>query len=430
MNPTAIDRTQNIDVSKFRDAKIYIAIFVVLVAIFNPVLRPAADVGITPYYLIFSIVFIWIMLESPRFRTNTAISLAVLCYGIFAGYFNDTPWQSMAFQSLKYWQLWTFLGFLSFIQSSFKNGSLVLLKISYFALYVSLALAISQEIIAFEIPTVVNEESYLWINTFFYTPNDLALFLGGMFCVLLISKKTFLEKFILSTLMLLLNVRNDAKAVIIACVIVYAIFYLLSIARAFKVKLVYAIPFGMCLIYPALYFGINSNIDLYETNFDFYSLFIDPIDRIIHFDPYNLGGSIYDRTDALIYNIEALYQNNFLGLGPGGSVYLLSLSNFELLTAKSLHNALAEFIVEFGVVGAAVCILGLALPAFKALRKSSPNRHDAMRVAFFVAMPLLSVSQSSGFISNYAFWLTAFLVWNGRFDDRYAPKIVNQHYRG
>ena len=139
--------------------------------------------------------------------------------------------------------------------------------------------------------------------------------------------------------MLLLNVRNDAKAVIIACVIVYAIFYLLSIARAFKVKLVYAIPLGMCLIYPALYFGINSNIDLYETNFDFYSLFIDPIDRIIHFDPYNLGGSIYDRTDALIYNIEALYQNNFLGLGPGGSVYLLSLRILES-SSSSLYNSL------------------------------------------------------------------------------------------
>ena len=428
-NLSSVPLARNSDVS-FNEGTRYVAIAVIVIAIFNPILRPAPDVSATPYYFIFSLIFAWMIIVFPDYRKSTAISFIVLGYGVFVGYLNATPWLSMLFQSLKYWQLWTFLGFLTFVKLRVKNGVQLLSNIAFFSLYVSLSIALFQQLFGYEIPTVVNEESYLWINTYFYTPNDLALFLGGMFCIILISDRSLFEKIALITLIFALNLRNDAKAIMIASVVVFVLFYMLSFARAFKIKLIYLVPLVIFSLYPAIYFGINSNVDLYETNFDFYRLFIDPVDRIINFDPYNLGGSIYDRTDALIYNVEALFENYFLGLGPGGSVYLLSLSNYELLTAKSLHNAVAEFIVEFGIVGAIICFAVLVRPAFRALQENTPSRHDAMKVAFFVATPMFSVSQSSGFISNYAFWLTAFLVWSVKDGDHSAsgfkPEPVRQ----
>lgn len=150
-----------------------------------------------------------------------------------------------------------------------------------------------------------------------------------------------------------------------------------------------------------------------DAEFNLTQLFIDPFDRIYNLKPYGLGGSIFDRTDALIYAISSFHSTAWLGLGPGGTVYMLSLPDYELLTAKSLHNALAEFFFEFGPV--ALLVMYFAFRKFwSALVSIRPSAHQKAILAFVAAAPLLSVSQSSGFISNYSFWLTVFLVWSDR----------------
>lgn len=417
MQPASPQYPNLVEHSGINTSSLYIAIIVIIFAIFNPILRPAAEIGITPYYVVFPIIFIWIFIEYNKYRKYTIFATLVLTYSFFAGYLNGTPWQPMLLQGLKYWELWTFFGLLGWIKISYENGTKVLTNVAYACLYSVFAIASVQAIFGFEIPTVINEESYLWINTFFYTPNDLALFLGGMICIIVQDRKNLMTKAVFVFLIFGLNLRNDSKAIMIAGIIVLAVFYILRLAQTAKIRLFYILPFSLLILYPLSVAGLNWNIEVYETSFDVYELFIDPIDRIINFDPYNLGGSIYDRTDALIYSVEALSRNHFLGLGPGGTVYLLSMSNFELLTAKSVHNAIAEFVVEFGFVGLIVCVLGLGRPIVKTLRSVTPNRFDAVKVAFFVAIPFFAVSQSSGFISNYAFWLTAFLIWTGRAED-------------
>lgn len=99
-----------------------------------------------------------------------------------------------------------------------------------------------------------------------------------------------------------------------------------------------------------------------------------------------------------------------MGLGPAGSVHTLSLPNSELLTAKSLHNAIAEVLVEFGP---AALVVGFFLlrPYGRALLSTRPTRQQISQMCLIAAAPMLSVSQSAGYISNYAFWLTAFIIW-------------------
>jgi hypothetical protein len=164
----------------------------------------------------------------------------------------------------------------------------------------------------------------------------------------------------------------------------------------------------------------ESEIIIGETEFQFFQLFIDPFDRVINLEPYDLGGSIFDRTDALIYSIKALNSTWLTGLGAAGSVYTLSLPDSELRTAKSLHNAIAEFVVEFGPAALLVGIF-LLRPYARALLNICPSRHQIALLTFVAASPMLSVSQSSGYISNYAFWLTAFLIWHAHVWQRAKP---------
>jgi O-antigen ligase len=399
-------------------SKIYISpvatglgLFLIFLATVNPALRPSTETPITPFYIAFPFAFAWVFSRYLPFRKAALFVFLLLFSGLMSGYIYGTPWDIMILQSIKYIQLLSFLGLIYFLISSNPKNRDKLLNLSFIVLYIVLIIAALQYAYNFEIPTVINEESHLWINTVFYTPNDLALFLGAMLCLILHSNMSLAYRVILVALIIALNLRNDSKAVLLACIIYMALFYGLLIFKNLGVRQIWSFPFIILVAIPITVLGLDASFDIYETNFDFTQLFLDPLDRIWHLDPYNLGGSIYDRTDALIYNFEALSFNNYIGLGPGGSVYLLSLSNYELLTAKSLHNALAEFLFEFGFVGLLVLIYVAIPPLVKALRAQNPTRSDIAKVAFTLAVPFLSVSQSSGFISNYAFWLAAFLLW-------------------
>jgi hypothetical protein len=152
-------------------------------------------------------------------------------------------------------------------------------------------------------------------------------------------------------------------------------------------------------------------IEIGDVSIDFRQLFFDSLGRVFQLEPYHLGGSIYDRTDALIYAIQEMASSLFLGLGPAGSVYMLSLPDFQLMSAKSLHNAVAELVVELGPV--MLFVVGWLLkPVFFSLNKTQLNSREYGRILLCAAAPLLSVSQSSGYISNYAFWLVAYVIWN------------------
>lgn len=392
-------------------ATVGFALFLIFLATINAALRPSAETPITPFYVLFPFILSWVLLRFPKFRKVSLAVVALLILGIASGYIYGTPLDIMLFQSLKYIQLLSFLGLLYFLTIADEENRTKLLRLAFFLLLSALTIAFLQQIYRFEIPTVQNEESYLWVSTFFYTPNDLALFLGAMFCLAISTKMLPVYRILLVIAMTAVNIRNDSKAVLLACLVYTAFFYGILVFRNLGIRQIWSFPIIIIVIIPTVLFGLDATFDIYQTNFDFTELFIDPFDRIIHFDPYNLGGSIYDRTDALIYNLEALHYNSYIGLGPGGSVYLLSQSNFELLTAKSLHNAIAEFLVEFGMVGL-FALIYVALPPLKrALRSTDSGRAEISKIAFTLAAPFLSVSQSSGFISNYAFWLAAFLIW-------------------
>jgi hypothetical protein len=316
-----------------------------------------------------------------------------------------------AAQLLKFVQLLIFFGLLTWLcrvdpVAPFKLHSMVqMLTILIFII------AGIQAVTGLEFPTVVNEGSSEWLNAYFYTPNDLGLFLSGVVCIVLMSKNKIWVKLLFFIAAFGLNLRNDAKAAILASLLMIGMYVLVHLSLWLRIRPLIAV---LILIVSVPLFVIamgDIQIDFYGTEFNFTQLFLDPLDHIVNLEPYNLGGSIFDRTDAFIYALSELKATNFFGLGPAGTVHMLSMPNFELLSAKSLHNAIAELMVEFGPVA---LLLGLYLlrPLWRALVSTRPTQHQIGMICLLAGAPMLSLSQSSGYISNYAFWLTTFIIWH------------------
>lgn len=382
----------------------------VLLAAWNAALRPSSELPITPFYVLAPFVCFALLASCPWFRHWLKWLLLLAVYGLAVGSINGVPMGMQLAQLLKYGQLLTLFGLLRWIQLSHPIGHLRLRGLVWKLVWMVFAVASVQLFSGFEFPALVNEESSLWLNTFFYTPNDAALFLGGALCLLLASNASLVTKALVLTLISAFNLRNDAKAVLFATALMLLMLLLLKLCQWWKLRpLVGLIALGV-IVPIAVWQLADTVFGIDGSEFDFFQLFLDPIERIINLEPYNLGGSIFDRTDALIHSLSALKSMHWLGLGPAGSVHTLSLPNFELLTAKSLHNALAELLVE---LGPAALLLALAVsgPVWRALWERTACTGSSGRLLLVAAAPMLSVSQSSGFISNYAFWLTAYVLW-------------------
>jgi hypothetical protein len=332
---------------------------------------------------------------------------------LFVGATAGTPLVEQLAQVLKYAQLGVLLMILEWLawnDRAFVSRCRLLLTSFVCAVF---AMAIVQDVTGFQIPTVVNDESGIWLNTFFFTPNDLGLFLVAFLGVVLACRGRAVIKLAYLVMFTVLNIRNDAKAVLIASMLMAGTLFAVWIGRLARVPpaLVLVVLMGSTTLAALSY--ADSAIEVNGQAVSVTDLLVDPIRHIINLDPYNLGGSIFDRTDALIYGVTELKRMHWLGLGPGGSVHVLALPRYELLTAKSLHNALAELFVDFGVVFLGLFLVFAARCLWPIVKSSRVSVRDASRAALFVALPFMSVSQSSGYISNYAFWIAAFLVWNG-----------------
>lgn len=399
-----------LDAMAIAKKKYYIWFVLIFLAAWNAVLRPTPTIPVTPYYLLMPLVFI-ILFSRARYARSWAIWFAGFAiYGVAIGFAFGVPFSMQIAQLLKYAQLITFLLMLTWLYRTSSTTVAGLHGLVAFLTILAFAIAGLQLVTGFEFPTVINEESGLWLNTYFYTPNDLALFLCGVFCLVLCGNYSLLIKWAFFLAFFALNIRNDAKAAALASVLMAVTYALLMVCRRFRIKPFFVLLILILLIFFFMFTVGDEYIEIGNSEFNFFQLFLDPFERIYYLDPYNLGGSIFDRTDALIHSIEAMKSMSWLGLGPAGSVYNLSLPNNELLTAKSLHNAIAEIFFEFGLF-ALVLFLMLLRPLKKAIFSHRLSSQQICLVCFFAASPLLSVSQSSGFISNYAFWLTAFLIW-------------------
>jgi hypothetical protein len=386
------------------------AYVVVWLAMGNAVLRPSAEVPVTPFYVLAPLVIVLLAMSERWFRGWLLAFAGIAIYGLIVGKVFGVPWGMQFAQLAKYLQLLCFFGLLKWLHEVDPEAGKRLTKVVIGLTLLVFVVALWQALTGLEIPTVANDESSLWFNTIFYTPNDVALFLGGALCIVLASGASLTSKALVLVLVTALNLRNDAKAVLIATALMLAMLAIVRACALLRLRpWVGLMALAGLVALVLLYLG-EFEVEVGDLQFNVLALIIEPVQRIATLESYELRGSIFDRADALIYGLQAFKSMGYMGLGPAGSVYALSLPEYELVTAKSLHNALAEMVIEFGPLALLIGFL-LLPPLLRALKAKRPSALDRARLLLFAASPLLSVSQSSGFISNYAFWLTAFLIW-------------------
>lgn len=388
----------------------YILYAIIFAACLNPVLRPASEIPITPYYLMSPIIGLYLAVNYKWTWKWIIIFILGAVYGFAAGIAYGTPFENQVFQSFKYLQLLVFFLTLMLLYRSDKHCSERLVRIIYTLTLLIFIFAIFQEYTGFQFESVVNDESHIWLNTIFFTPNDLGLYLSGVFCIALNipSRKRFFLAFVLC--FFVLNFRNDAKAAILAAMLMILMYGMIKICTAINLRPIYAIISVIALLTLSVLLIGDKTLEVGETEINIEQLFADPYKHIVTLEPYNLAGSIYDRTDAMINGLSELINTGGIGFGPGGSTYMLSLPEFELLSAKSMHNAILEFIFDFGLFAYSL----IAFCAFRFIKFMFSSRlanQQIVQACFISAAPLLSVSQSSGFVSNYAFWLTVFVIF-------------------
>lgn len=262
----------------------------------------------------------------------------------------------------------------------------------------------------FGINLIANFDRSFYINTLYTTPNDLALALGSAFIIIIFNKNThFVEKIIHTLVLFFINFQNDAKTILISQLLILLLVLFVTIKKQFR-KFTKPLMISMLVISFSLFFVLrNTKIDLKDGPFSISSFLTAPLVKIINLEPYYLKGSIYDRTDAAIHLIKSYLKTGGLGLGAGSSMATLVQPETMTLSARSAHNFILEWLVEFGWLTVFLLIV-FYQKVWQALRKIDSNSNPEV-ISLGLCFPFFAVSQSSGYISNYLFWISLFFIY-------------------
>jgi teichuronic acid biosynthesis protein TuaE len=359
----------------------------------NAVLRVSPESKFTLFRILIPLIFIYTLFDSFfQFRKFYIIFLVLLIYGFINSVF-ISKWHSFNFAYFLHYATLLLLFFLVKVYSN-KFGFDVFYKHLKQFYFFMVFMGFIQILTKIPWPNVELRDSP---NIFFSVENDYAAALGVFIPFLIIDKTG--NKYI-------------------NWLIAFAGFYIIIIAEA-RIAMISIILFLFLILWDRfkiigsiifiLFLNIGYNvlneIDLGGNNF--FELFIDPINHIVNLEPYNIGGSIYDRTDALINGIISYKETLGFGIGPGNtSANLFKDPEYRLATAESMHNFFAQVIVEYGWL----MVIGFFLIFFyiKKIRSNAIFENNNAFKYYIFSVILTSLSQSEGLFSNYFFFVTIY----------------------
>lgn len=253
---------------------------------------------------------------------------------------------------------------------------------------------IPQYVLRFNLPNTVSGR----VNTFYWTENEMGMSLvvmATLYVQRFLKGKRWMDliKILMICVILYLN-DNRISILGFALFIMLILFIEYSSPKAKKYSL------GVLGILIILFFLWDPVIDFKGSQLGVAELIGDPIRRIIMLDPYRLAGSLYDRTDAIIYGLIELQRTFFMGIGLGNSLNVLAMPKYYLVSAKSMHNIVAQLWVELGLF-AMVMYAAIAFKIIKDLRAKPFDLTVNYRFCFVLAFILISMQSSSGIFSNY-----------------------------
>lgn len=400
---------------KINDIGLFLSKILLFFAIANASLRFNSN-GMTSFFRILSPIFIIliILLNFSKAIKPIIIFAMIIIYNIIVSkiYYNNIEFDYYIFFT------YIFITFMIVYHYSIKSDNFSEEFYYYLDFITKLVLLLSIIQFFIRIPyPFVNLPKRIGVNIFMSNENELSSPLGLMLIIYTYRMIFYKEKkqLIKILLILLLIFINDAKLTIFGVVFGVAIILLLakevkSIDKKTKSKrFSYGVKFilfaTIILFLIFIVYTLNPNLKFRDYSISIKELLFDPIISILKLERLSYsGGSIYDRSSAIVFGLTELIKTKFIGIGLGNSVYMLSMPQYKLLTAKSMHNFIFQMVTEMGVVFISLLIY-MILEQIKMYKQLEKKNINALKISISMAFVFLSSQSSIGIFSNYYFWI-------------------------
>jgi hypothetical protein len=391
----------------------FIFFLILIFGYLNAVLRVSPESKFTLFRILIPLILIYTLFDSFfQFRKFYIILLSLLIYGFINSVF-ISKWHSFNFTYFLHYATLLLLFFLVKVYSN-KFGFDVFYKhLKQFYIFM-VFMGFIQMLTKIPWPNVELRESP---NIFFSVENDYAAALGVFIPFLIIDKtgNKYINWLIAFAGFSIIFIAEARIAMISIILFVFLILW-------DRFKIIGSIIF--ILFFNIGYKALNE-IDLGGNNL--FELLIDPLFHFVNLEPYNKGGSIYDRTDALIYGIISYKETFGFGIGPGNtSANLFMDPEYKLASAESMHNFFGQVIVEYGWL----MVVGFFLIFFyiKKIRSNAIFENNNAFKYYIFSVILTSLSQSEGLFSNYFFFVTLyFSIYYFNIKTVSSPVCINKY---
>lgn len=394
-------------------------IYIVLLAgIGNAVLRPEMGNPWTLYRLLAPLGLFVVMLIAPWLAGVVIAAFAIFAvhsYALASAYQGDF---SQLYPSLvHYFFIFNLIALVMFLRNIDDRFEWRFERfIVVFFLFLMINLSVEMVWGSFYPNLYVDESSDGSVRAFFWNQNDLAVVLcmTGWFALVRERWSSLLRMAIVGLVVLILYV-NDSKAALISFLLVsIPVFVMFGVVQRIRMpRLVWGAVCSLLIIAGALLLHALRDVPISFSNefYTFDELMFTPLRRIFSLEASSeMWGSINNRTDAAIFVLTEYFRSWGLGLGAGGSWLVLSLPEYRLGGAESPHNAILQFLVDFGYPVLFWYSWALYWAWMKMFgRHSSSNQR--LKVMAVLSFPLLGLSQSGAIVTNYFFWMVATYIW-------------------
>ncbi len=278
-----------------------------------------------------------------------------------------------------------------------------------------LLILLLEYIFDFNMPNLYEDFEYSKsIRAFFWNQNDLAVVLVFFSWIIMYNQKVrFIIKVLYIFIVLIIMYYNGSKVAILALLFSFIFVSINFIVKKFREGFLLSLLYIMLiLLFIILIFIFFGDIQFKSTDgiFTINELLFRPFISIITLQPTGeFWGSNNNRIDATIFVLIEYIGSYFIGLGAGGSWLVLLMPQYELGGAKSPHNALLQFIVDFGYL-IIIPYLILFFYAIKNILKKNNFILTKINSIAIICFPILGLSQSGSIVTNYLFWSLVFFL--------------------
>lgn len=364
-----------------------------LIGYFNAVLRTSLESGITLFRVLLPVM---ILVSFVIFKSMTvkycAVVIVLLIYALFT---------TQMMSNFETFNVIYFLHYCTIIFVSLLTLALIR-KFGIASVYnhlrnvyiLMIAMGILQFYYPYELPNTYYRQT---INAFYWVENDLSTALAAFIPFLLMSSNKKYVNWVLAFLGIAIIIYNSSRIALLALIF----FIVFKILNRFG-WMGYAIAALTVLLLFLLFkdFKLESNT--------LYQLLVEPFGHIFSLSRYDRFGSIYDRTNALIFGIKELIASSGFGIGPGNATAMFKEPKYFLPTAESMHNFIAHIIVEYGWL-MLIILTWFLIRSYNIRRRLGIKlKQDRVLLIYLITVSLASLTQSEGLFSNYYFFVCLF----------------------